>query len=264
MHITGVNIGLNITVATLAERPDLADQMWNMPNNWPTFMQQDPIADVYFPRLPEVFPEYQLVGFTDDEHVVAKIHSLPFRWAGTDEDLPERGWDAVLERGFTGYDREIQPTAVSLLEARIVPAHVGTGLSPRMLQAAAANARRLGFSDLFGPVRPTMKSLEPAVPMSEYLARLRPDGLPADPWVRTHVRLGARIVQICPISMTVSGTLAQWRDWTGLPLTSSGPTRIPGALIPVHVSVEHDHAVYVEPNVWMHHALGPVTSAADS
>jgi hypothetical protein len=30
---------------------------------------------------------------------------------------------------------------------------------------------------------------------------------------------------------------------------------VPFALNPVHVSVEQDHAVYVEPNVWVHHDL---------
>jgi hypothetical protein len=91
--------------------------------------------------------------------------------------------------------------------------------------------------------------------MTEYVARVRDDGLPADPWLRVHARLGARIVGVCPLSMTVPGTLKQWREWTGLPFAVSGPVDVPGALTPVHVSVEHDHAVYIEPNVWMHHHI---------
>ena len=91
--------------------------------------------------------------------------------------------------------------------------------------------------------------------MADYVARLRPDGLPVDPWLRTHVRLGARIIKVCPVSMTIPGTLAQWREWTGLSFTTSGEVEVAGALSPVHVSVEQDHAVYVEPNVWVHHGL---------
>lgn len=30
---------------------------------------------------------------------------------------------------------------------------------------------------------------------------------------------------------------------------------MPGALVPVQVQAEHGIAVYVEPNVWMHHDL---------
>jgi hypothetical protein len=55
--------------------------------------------------------------------------------------------------------------------------------------------------------------------------------------------------------MTITGTLAEWRRWTGLAFDCTGPVIVPGALVPVHCDVEHDHAVYVEPNVWMRHRL---------
>jgi len=186
---------------------------------------------------------------------VGKLHSIPFRWDGTDDDLPARGWDAILERGFGDHERGREPNAASLIEARLVASHRGGDFSARLLRAGRDNVRRVGMVDLFGPVRPTRKHLEPHTPIGEYAGRSREDGLPADPWLRTHVRLGARIVQVCPLSMTVMGTLAQWREWTGLPFDHSGSVTVPGALSPVHVSVEQDHAVYVEPNVWVHHRL---------
>jgi hypothetical protein len=67
--------------------------------------------------------------------------------------------------------------------------------------------------------------------------------------------MGATIIKVCPTSMTVPGTLEQWRGWTGLPFTASGLVDVGGALTPVHVSVEQDHAVYIEPNVWVRHRL---------
>ncbi len=71
--------------------------------------------------------------------------------------------------------------------------------------------------------------------------------------MRIHARLGAEVGAVCPNSMTISGSLAEWRDWTGLPFDQSGEVIVPGALVPVHVDVTQDHAVYVEPNVWMVH-----------
>lgn len=56
--------------------------------------------------------------------------------------------------------------------------------------------------------------------------------------------------------MVVAGTLAEWRQWTGLPLAHSGTAIVPGALSPIHVSLEQDHAVYIEPNLWLCHSLG--------
>lgn len=246
---------MSVTFTTAAERPDLVDAMWAMPSTWPEFMFHDPVANLFFPRLVDTFGEYQLIALDGGGAVVGKLHSVPFAWSGSDEDLPVRGWDAILERAFTEHARQVTPTAVSLLEAALAPGQQGVGLSSALLAAAGANAQRRGLTNLFGPIRPTGKSDEPRTPMADYLARTREDGLPADPWVRVHVRAGARIVGICPTSMTIPGTLSQWRDWTGLPLDRSGPVDVARALTPLHVSVEHDHAVYVEPNVWMHHRL---------
>jgi len=43
------------------------------------------------------------------------------------------------------------------------------------------------------------------------------------------------------------------REWAGLVFDSDGPVEVPGALVPVHVDLAQNHAVYVEPNVWMEH-----------
>ena len=147
-------------------------------------------------------------------------------------------------------------THLSALEISVDGSSRGTGLSSRMLAAMQSNGARLGFSDLFAPVRPSGKSAEPGSPIEEYAGRSRPDGLPADPWLRVHVRAGAEVVRVAPRSMTISGTLDDWRAWTGLPFDASGEVEVPGALVPVHCSVERGYAVYVEPNVWVHHRLG--------
>ena len=222
-------------IVALDDRPDLIGAMWDMPNNWPEFMLNDPIGDVFFSRLPDDFPEFQLVGLDADGAVVAKVNSIPFAWTGLDSDLPDTGWDGILQRGFADRHRGATATALSLLEARIVPELQGTGLSRELLQAMGRRAVSHGLPDMFGPVRPTGKAAEPRVPMSEYAYRTGPDGLPADSWLRTHARLGARIVKVCPASMTVAAPLASWRTWTGLPLDTSGPVEVPGALVPVHV-----------------------------
>jgi len=53
----------------------------------------------------------------------------------------------------------------------------------------------------------------------------------------------------------VSGSLAQWRKWTGVEFSDSGPVLVPGALNPVHCLADQQVAVYVEPNVWVRHDL---------
>jgi len=91
--------------------------------------------------------------------------------------------------------------------------------------------------------------------MARYTELRRDDGLPDDPWLRVHVRAGGRILRVAPASMVMAGSLAEWRAWTGLPFDRTGEVTVPEALVPVHCDTGHDHAVYVEPNVWVEHRL---------
>jgi hypothetical protein len=108
---------------------------------------------------------------------------------------------------------------------------------------------------LVAPVRPSAKHRHPDVSIVEYANLRRDDDLPVDPWLRVHVRAGGKITGVSVRAMTIAGTLADWRGWTGLPFDTTGPVEVPGALVPVHCDVVHDHAVYCEPCVWVHHRL---------
>ena len=245
---------MSLRIVTLADRPDLADAVDEMNTGWPTFMTQDPMG-WNLATVSHLFPGCQLMAL-DGDHVVAKGHSAPIRWTGQGEDLPDQGWDDVLGRAIRAANGGRPATAVSALEITIDPSRRGQGLSHMMVTAMINNTRGLGYRDLVAPVRPSAKYDHPHVPMRTYVEQLREDGLPVDPWLRVHARLGGVIVKICPASMSIGGSLDQWRSWTGLPFDHTGEVEVPGALAPVHVSVEHDHAVYVEANVWMHHRVG--------
>jgi hypothetical protein len=93
--------------------------------------------------------------------------------------------------------------------------------------------------------------------MEEYAARVRADGLPYDPWLRTHVRVGGVIVGVAPTSWVITGTPADWRGWTGLAFDADGAVEVPYALVPVRCDTRAGHAVYVEPNVWVRHDVAP-------
>jgi hypothetical protein len=145
---------------------------------------------------------------------------------------------------------------VSAIEITVATDRQGRGISGRMLAAMRDNVRRLGFGRFVAPVRPSAKSAEPRTRIDEYAYRTREaDGLPHDPWLRVHVRAGGVIEKVAHTSMTVSGSLEQWRAWTGLPFDTTGEVEVPGALVPVHCEAERGYAVYVEPNVWVRHRL---------
>jgi GNAT superfamily N-acetyltransferase len=244
---------MDLRIVSLAERPDLAGAMGDFGDCWPEFMLHDPIAGL-MEDLPGWCPDLQFVAFDGDD-VVGKAQAVPVPWTRPLDELPGRGWDEILLRGDHGHRTGATATIASALEIALRPAARGRGHSARLLGAMRDAVAARGLRDLVAPVRPCDKHLEPHVPMAEYAARVGADGLPVDPWLRVHARAGAQLLGVAPCAMTISGTLEDWRRWTGLPCDRSGSLEVAGALAPVHVSVEHDHAVYVEANVWMHHRL---------
>lgn len=246
---------MSLEITTVAARPELREAITELGESWPEFMTQDIIADVFWHRLRSVFGEFTLVG-TLDGTVVARGYCVPFALRTTRRgELPPGGWDRVLVWAFSDHQRGVTPDAASAIEIAIDPAYQGRGFSHQMLRAMRANVARHGLSELVAPVRPTHKHHEPATPMSEYAFRVRDDGLPYDPWLRVHVRAGGEIVGVAPTSMTITGSLAEWRGWTGMPFDTDGPIEVDGALVPVECRLAHDYAVYVEPNVWVRHRL---------
>lgn len=248
---------MNTRITTLAERPELADTVWNMPDSWPEFMDHDPVAWSLFGPVTAAHRDFAVVATDDTGAVIGHGHSVPFSRAvaGRDGDLPDTGWDQVLMWGNSDLRKGVEPDTVSAVEISIHPEHQGKGLSGLLVKALRDNARAKGFSEMLAPVRPSAKHLEPHTPMSEYAYRVREDGLPADPWLRVHVRAGGTIVKVAAASMVIPGSLEQWRKWTGLPFDADGPVELPFALSPVHCDTAQGSAVYVEPNVWVRHEL---------
>jgi hypothetical protein len=124
-----------------------------------------------------------------------------------------------------------------------------------MLSAMRDIATRLGLDDLIAPLRPTWKERYPLTPIERYAAWARDDGLPFDPWIRLHVRLGGEILAPEARSLRITGTVAEWEEWTGLPLPESGTFVFPHGLAPLEVDRESDRAEYWEPNVWVRHRI---------
>ncbi len=82
--------------------------------------------------------------------------------------------------------------------------------------------------------------------MAEYATWKRDDGLSIDPWIRTHQRMGATILKPAPDSIVVTGTVAEWESWTGMPFPISGSYFVPGALNLVEVDRDRDTGSYHE------------------
>ncbi len=244
-----------LIVTSLAERPDLVEATWELSYLWPTFMKHDPVGDLYYTRCVDQFPDLAIVAEDPLAPGIVQARGFAVPFAARGHDLPDDGWDAVVRWGIEDVVDRRPSTHVSALEIAIRPNHRGAGLAARMIEAFRQGAIGRGAQHLVAPVRPSEKHLEPLESIADYAGRTRADGLPTDPWLRTHVRVGGVIDRIAPRSMTIVGSLAEWQEWTGSRFESSGPHVVDHALVPVIADIDRDVAVYVEPNVWVRHSL---------
>ncbi|HUZ83278.1 MAG TPA: hypothetical protein VMU66_01190, partial [Gaiellales bacterium] len=238
-------------VASLAERPDLAERLPFGPG-WPEFIFHDPVARRLMPTVTAAFADLSLVLLDAHDAVMAGGWGVPLRWDGTVGGLP-RGWDGALERAVAGHERGEPPDTLCAMATEVIASHRGGGLARRVLIELRARAARAGLGSMIAPTRPTLKHRYPLIPLEHYAAWTRPDGRPFDPWLRTHSSLGAIRIAVEPYGMEIAGTVAEWEAWTGMALPGSGEHVVPAALVPVSADRERDVVRYVEPCVWMLH-----------
>lgn len=221
---------------------------------WAKFMQEDPISNKYWSEFHEIYDEFQLY-IAEGNRFIARIKSLPIRFDGDLLELPLQGWDWVIENSIDIYHKGIEPNMVSAIEITFLPEYRGQGLSTVALNLMKLNAKRHGFDTLLAPVRPNQKHQFPLIPMQEYITWRRSDGLLYDAWLRVHERAGGEIIRVASESMRIPGTKADWETWTGLDFPATGDYIVPQALNPIHMDIEANQAVYIEPNVWILHRI---------
>jgi hypothetical protein len=233
-----------------ADRPDLREIRYERLSlrTFPEYMHHNKPGGLYWGRLYEEFPDFQL-ALIDGDDLVAELHSLPAAWDGSLEDLPP-GWDDIFPRAF---ESGREPTALFALAISVLQERQGSRLSSVALNAMRDAARNAGLRELAAPVRPTLKAQYPLIPIERYMEWRREDGSHFDPWLRLHERVGGRIVAAAPKSMTIEAPVAEWEEWTGMLLPEDGDYLIPGSLAPLEV--RDGLGRHVEPNVWVVHAL---------
>lgn len=247
----------DLNTISLAQRPDLFDEQNQIgANAWTEFMLHDPVAIEYWAQLIDAFSQYQLMVL-DNKEIVAVINSVPLRFDKSFEALPEGGAEWGIVKSINDFVDKQTPNCLMAIQIVVPQAHQGKGLSKIATKKLIDLAGELDIDSVIVPLRPSEKQQYPLIPLKDYIRWQNEDGLPFDPWLRVHIKLGAELFHICGKSMQITGTIEQWESWTQLRFPGTGEYVIPGAICPLIIDTHKNQGCYTEPNIWLvHHISG--------
>lgn len=216
---------------------------------FPPFITADPVAAVYIGRVRSFFAEFDIMLLDDEQRPVATGWGVPIRWIGELADLPS-GYTDTTRRAVELHERGEQPDTFVICGGIVNRELARRGVASELI---AALRDLSALARVIAPVRPTLKPAYPLIPIETFARWQRADGLPLDPWLRTHVRMGGTIIGTAPHSQVMTAPVADWENWTGLSLPSTGHYVIPDGLSTLYVDREQDLGTYSEANVWVRH-----------
>ncbi len=231
--------------------PELRVPLWNLTmETWnPITLASKPLQKNW-PNLFEKFPRYQLILVDENEEIIGYANSIPFHFNKNVNQLPDTGWDWMLEKGITDFDKNLAPNLLGGLIIGVAQNQRGQQRSKLILSKMKELFNLEKFQNLVIPIRPILKDKHPQIDMLEYLNWKKEEKV-FDPWIRRHLDSGAEIISVCKKSMTIEAPISQWNNWTNQSIQSTGFQSITNTLSPVYFDIKKDTGVYEEPNVWV-------------
>lgn len=221
---------------------------------WPEFMQHDSIVNKYWPDLYTDFLKFQFAIF-DKQEIVGIGNTVHLNWQKPFLELPDTGLDWAMGKASKDFRLGLKPNLLIGVQILVNPKFQSCGISYEMLRIMKSIAQSNGIDNIALPVRPTLKSDYPLIPIDDYINWQNIDNLPFDPWIRVHVKAGGKIVGICNKSMLITGTVSDWEKWTGVVFPYTGDYIVNKALTPIKIDKNNDIGTYIEPNVWIIHEI---------
>lgn len=167
-------------------------------------------------------------------------------------NLPPEGWDWIVETAASGAGKP--RNAIGALAISVPGIHRGKGVARQLIAGFRELAAKKGYDGVIAPVRPSEKYRHPFIPIDDYIGWTDESGRAFDPWMRSHLASGGKIVGPAARSMVVEEPVGFWEMWTGRSFSETGDYVVDGALAPVSIKLESGVGSYVEPNVWFAYA----------
>ncbi len=237
-------------IVTLNEAPEMSSALKELNDStWPEFLLRADVRN--WSSIYEEFHNFQVLVL-DGHTLVAAGLSVPFEWT-PGCSLPST-IDEIVYPARWPLEAEGVLCALGVL---VRPKYRRRGLSRAILTEIRGLSEVHGLQGVLVPVRPNRKHEYPDESIETYADRRDENGCLLDPWLRVHEELGGDRLGFLQASVTVTASIREWENWTGMQFPTSGSYSIPEGLVPLVIDFEKDQGTYQEPNVWYFHQKNP-------
>ena len=148
----------------------------------------------YYAELLDAYPEYQLCLVDNEtDYPVAVANSVPFVCSGLRMTCRQKDGTGWSRRPLA--TRTCDPVMLGGLAVSVPAVHRSKGYARVMIRSLIDLAKSKGLNGVVVPVRPSGKARHPWVPIADYMAWTDDNGRPYDPWLRSHVSVGGKVVR---------------------------------------------------------------------
>jgi hypothetical protein len=243
---------------------------------WPNYLTEQPDINILVPYDVEIYNRYYAERYflwgvrrIKDQQLVACLSCASVDLEQSDQSLSQQGWQWAKQNSMLSDELN----CLCLLSATVATEERANGLAKALIESAKQLAKSLNFCLMIAPARPSAKHRFPELSMEEYLAlsghrlsqlpseskRLaqadQQNSIPADPWLKIHLDLGATILNICEQSIEVVGSIDWWQQLLGISFAGKAKIDIAAGLVPLVIDWEKNLATYQEPNIWLKYEL---------
>src|SRR5262245_41052796 len=160
---------------------------------WPDFIR---VSDDVIFKIYELYPDFQISLLDCNKELIGIANAIPLIWTKSLSELSNDGVGWVINTGVNEqYDVNLA-NVLCVISITVANNHRNKGISKILLKNLKWISSNKNFTSLIVPVRPSLKSLYPLIPIENYIEWKNKDGSIFDPWIRTHIALGASILNI--------------------------------------------------------------------
>ncbi|NNE16742.1 MAG: hypothetical protein HKN51_17290 [Saprospiraceae bacterium] len=219
---------------------------------FPKLIFQSSVVKTSWIKIEKYFPSFQRFLINEQNNILGLINTIPFFWDHPLSKLPDQGWDWLVKKGIGDFENGISPNHLGGLQIIVAKSFLNKGISKLLIAEGKKIMSEYKFRNFAIPIRPTFKSHYPEMAMDEYLNFKKEDKI-FDPWIRTHLNSGAKVIKVCNNSMKISGRINFWKGIYKRETKQHNYWIVEGALNPILIKPKQDIGVYNEANIWIYY-----------